>query len=326
MVTYDSMSQQQLKNKFNYELWLLDYFSNEKLFYGDSSLDSFIFKNNKFVSKGVRIFGEAAGGNHIRINLSNEMLPLTFVSSYKILDMIFEWILTMNSIFPPSHFWTFNGKITTIKNLDTTLTFPPFFSRYPDIKDHLFQLYEHLKDYRNEIVHNYSFSINQNSSPELHINYNNNPLIIDKEQMSYFVAITISVAKILIGNLQFEEKEILYLKYYLNQISNLHQSSLFQLDRPITLDVSWVLDLENNDYNANISYIKNYLDNYYPDREIRFNLIIAGTQENNIIKAWNFTTEDTLLISTSIIDLNNYNDKQISISIKEVNNLSKLLE
>jgi hypothetical protein len=84
-------------------------------------------------------------------------MPLTFVSSYKILDMIFERILEENKVKVP---WSFKEKIKIIS--DRKLNYPPLFQFKSYIKEYLFEIYKNLRKFRNEIVHRNRYSILDN--------------------------------------------------------------------------------------------------------------------------------------------------------------------
>jgi hypothetical protein len=200
MGIFNKVSKKELEEKFDYELWLLDFISNEKMFYGDPQLDTVYFRDAGSLSnRDISLSSTIKLCEDVAEKLLKEIIPLTFVSSFKILDMIFEWILEMNNQTPKSLHWTFEAKIKRIESLDAQLTYPPFFEYNKDIKDHLFNLYKNLKEFRNEVVHNHNFNIiDVNTNPILQITSENKTLVINKDQMKYFVAIVVSIAKILI--------------------------------------------------------------------------------------------------------------------------------
>lgn len=330
MVEFDQRSKKCLEEKFDYELWLLDFISNEKMFYGNPKVDTVYFRDvGSLSNRDIPLSASFKLCDDVAENLLKEIIPLTFVSSFKILDMIFEWILEMNNQTPNSYHWTFEAKIKRIEYLDAQLTYPPFFEFNKDIKDHLFKLYKNLKEFRNEVVHNYNFTVtNVNTNPILQITSNNKTLVINKDQMKYFVAIIVCIAKILIDQIKFGKNEIIHYKYYLDQIQNLHKSDLFKLKKPILLNVIWILDSQKNESNVNLDLIQKSLQKYkdYDEREIDFNLWVVSVEEGNIIKAWNFFASDINQFEISNLDLDNYKTKLISIKkLEEFNSLKRII-
>ncbi|KAF5028446.1 hypothetical protein DSECCO2_658970 [anaerobic digester metagenome] len=329
MVQFDQKSKKCLKQKFEYELWLLDFISNEKFFNGDQEVDTVYFRDGgSLLNRDIPLSATIKLCDDVAENLLKEIIPLTFVSSFKILDMIFEWILEMNKEFPKSNYWTFESKIHRINSLNNQLTYPPFFESNKDIKDHLFHLYKNLKDFRNEVVHNHNFKIIDDNKPQLQIISNNKTLIINKDQMKYFVTIVVSIAKILIDRIKFGKNEIIHYKYYLDQIQNLHKSDLFKLKKPILLDVIWVLNSKKNENNVNLDLIQKSLEKYkdYNEREVNFNLWVVSVEDGEIIKAWNFPAEDINQFKIFDLDLNYYNGKLVSIEkLKEFISLKRII-
>ncbi|AIS32457.1 hypothetical protein BRM9_1645 [Methanobacterium formicicum] len=330
MGIFNKVSKKELEEKFDYELWLLDLIINEKMFYGDPQLDTVYFRDagslsnrSSSLSSTIKLCEDVAE------KLLKEIIPLTFVSGFKILDMIFEWILEMNNQTPKSLHWTFEAKIKRIESLDAQLTYPPFFEYNKDIKDHLFNLYKNLKEFRNEVVHNHNFNITDvNTNPILQITSEDKTLVINKDQMKYFVAIVVSIAKILIGKIRFGKNEIIHYKFYLDQIPNLHKSDLFKLKKPILLNVIWVLNSKKNENSVNLDLIRKSLQKYkdYNEREVNFNLWAVSVEDGEIVKAWNFPAEDINQFKIFDLDLNYYNGKLVSLDkLKEFISLKRII-
>lgn len=151
--------------------------------------------------------------------------------------------------------------------------------------------------------------------------------------MKYFVAIVVSIAKILIGKIRFGKNEIIYYKYYLDQIQDLHKSDLFKIKKPILLDVIWVLNSKKNEYSVNLNLIPKSLQKYkdYKEREVNFNLWVVSVEDSEIIKAWNFPAEDINpedINQFKIFDLNlnYYNGKLVSLDkLKEFISLKRII-
>ncbi|MEN6554253.1 MAG: hypothetical protein ABFC34_15350 [Methanobacterium sp.] len=313
MISYDKSSKEMLEDKFDYELWLLDLLSNEKIFSMNLKLDEVYVKNYESdINRTVYLSGKI-GGDRVKRTLLHELMPLTFVSCYKLLDMIFEWILIMNNELP--RYNTFQNKINRIETLDPKLDYPPLLERYPDIKDHLFQLYKNLKNFRNEIVHHHKFNIDDDNTPKLIITTNKDTMTVKQDQLSFFVSIIVTIAKILTGqNKILDETKIDHIRYYFDQIQNLHQYSLYELKKPLLIDVKWVLDIIDNKSIANLDFIKEKLKNYeaFIEQEVTFNLLIIGTDGNRFINAWYFSAQDLSDISSSDVELTSYDDKLVA--------------
>ncbi|TMS41334.1 MAG: hypothetical protein FGO69_08755 [Methanobacterium sp.] len=320
MVVYDVEAKKLLEEEIEYELWLLEFLSTENIFYEKDHLDFYTFINYKTnKSKGVNIYLGMKKGLHDV--LLNQLRPLSFVSCFKILDLIFEWILKLNESNILNHIpktkdkkyfqkgvWSFLFKIDLLESYDNVIDNPPFLDNNPDISKHLFELYKNLKDYRNAVIHKQNFD---NSGSSLEITYDSNKLTISKDQLTYFFMIILTIAKILMGKIQLNGFERGLFKYYFDQIQNLHQYTLFNKKKPRLVDVEWFLD---NTSKVDLNFIKNELKTYdeCKNLEIKFNLLIIGIENDKINQAWNFKSEDIENIDILDLESSTYNDKLIS--------------
>ena len=91
-----------LLNKLDYEIWFLDFLEKRcDMVKGKRDNPVIEITNGERVSNLNMTFEE-----HVSLDptLMNAMMPLTFIASYKTLDMIFEWIFEENSIQVPRQF------------------------------------------------------------------------------------------------------------------------------------------------------------------------------------------------------------------------------
>ena len=78
--------------------------------------------------------------------------PLVFVTAFKLLDMLLEWVLAKNG-----HASTHRFK-DKIKTLQTPVCFPPIVETRPWLRERLVALYEALEPLRGTIIHGRHFS------------------------------------------------------------------------------------------------------------------------------------------------------------------------
>lgn len=81
--------------------------------------------------------------------------PLVFVTAFKILDMLIEWILVQNG--QPATF-RFAQKIAAVKGSKGAILFPPTIEVRPWLRERLIPLYEHLEPLRGTIIHDRHFA------------------------------------------------------------------------------------------------------------------------------------------------------------------------
>jgi hypothetical protein len=88
---YDQAVQSQLKEKISYELWFLDFLSKtQEIYEGGSNISTITLINREpSTSHATMAFTETIGSG-AAMEIMDKMMPLTFVASFKILDMIIE--------------------------------------------------------------------------------------------------------------------------------------------------------------------------------------------------------------------------------------------
>jgi len=164
---YDQTARSRLKEKIGYELWLLDFLSKtQETFEGGSDISTVSLRSGKPGAQ-VSVYVTEVIGSEPAMKVMNAMMPLTFAASYKILDMVFEWILEENKKAGDVQEipWRFKEKIKIISS--TQLAYPPLLKSEPYIRDYLFALYSNLLKFRNEIVHSNRFLV---SNGKLRVN------------------------------------------------------------------------------------------------------------------------------------------------------------
>jgi len=105
------------------------------------------FKNHKYDTHLMN-FSDSFGANLIPSYIKENLIPLVFTASFKIIDMFFEYIIKINQLNCP---WQFSAKI---KLLDENL------SRYQKPNsigvaelNSIYYLYKNLTKYRNKLIH-----------------------------------------------------------------------------------------------------------------------------------------------------------------------------
>ncbi|WP_312807485.1 hypothetical protein [Comamonas sp.] len=99
-----------------------------------------------------------------RSQFRSTIAPMLFVTSFKILDMIVEWVVESNRQPVPLQF----KKKIDILSGSSTFKLPDIFINHPWLKTTLINLYKELCDFRNVIVHRKTFT---NSNGVLHMEF-----------------------------------------------------------------------------------------------------------------------------------------------------------
>ncbi|MDF2857071.1 MAG: hypothetical protein K0Q87_2922 [Neobacillus sp.] len=134
-----------LKEKLDYEQFLLNEATELLRLHKGQVSPITIEMNDKGTTLKVHVVESLAAFHSAE--LLNKMSPLLFCASYKVLDMLIEWIIFENKNNCP---WRFSQKINILNNEKNTLHVPVGFS---DIYEQIFALYIYLEKYRSAIIH-----------------------------------------------------------------------------------------------------------------------------------------------------------------------------
>ena len=303
MKMYDRAAQERFKEKISYELWLLDFLSEtQETFEGGSNISKITLMNRQ-PGAHVAITVTEVIGSGAAMRVMDATMPLTFTASYKIIDMIFEWVLEENKKVGKIQRvpWKFKEKIKIISS--SQLNYPSLFQSNPYIKDYLFALYSNLLKFRNEIVHKNNFSA---SDTKLKIKTTENSqlysIVLKRGELGAFVRTVIAVAKMLTGVLPFGEREDRLLKYHLDRIMKLHGLSEFKQAKPILVDVILKVSEEKGMFPADLKFVREQINRIHPNVTVLYNLKIIGLVNDKPSVCWFFPvdsvpTDDVLELS-----------------------------
>lgn len=187
------------------------------------------------------------------------MIPLTFVTSFKILDTIIEWILEENKT--PGNIksarWNFSEKVEKISSTSAQLDYPPLFQSTPYIKKYVFALYSKLLKFRHQIIHKNNFNV---LNGKLRIETTQGPKLysieIDRRELGAFVRTVVAMANLATDGLFFGEKEDCLLKYHLDRINKLHSLNEFRQVKTIFISVILKVPEEKGIFPADIKFVR----------------------------------------------------------------------
>ena len=290
MSMYDQTAQSQLKEKLDYELWLLDFLSKtQETFEGGSDIST-ITLTNRQSSAHVAITLTEVIGSGAAMKVVDAMMPLTFTASFKILDMIFEWILEKNKKAGNIQKvpWRFKEKIEVTASVPLNYH-PPLLQSKSYIRKYLFALYTNLLKFRNEIVHKNNFSVlDSKLRVETIVDSQLYSIELDRGELGAFVRTVIAAANLLTGVLSFGEQEDYLLKYHLDRIKKLHGLSEFTQAKPILVNVILKVPEEKRIFPADIKFVREQISRIHPNVSVLFNLKVIGLVKDKPSVCWFF--------------------------------------
>jgi len=286
---YDSQARQTLKDKLGYELKLLDFLYDEADLGHEDGGTIVLGDNGNRVE--VTISESLSQG---RVNQIMERLDaLVFVTSYKLLDMQFEWILEEHEkdgivSGVPNRLSRKIGQWNDLEahgNLQSPLTY----TQHADIRNRVFSLYEDLRDHRNAVIHRDDFEImNENFQVT---NSTGTTYQFSREQLFGLARTgTLSSQALISGTLSAEEERLL--KTYLDMVDFVHGEGLYDIAPPWaeTVEIT-VNDEDGTGWIIDIDRIWNEFESTTPEAT-GFFLHIIGRHEDEEGAEWRIPSEE----------------------------------
>lgn len=287
---YDKSSQEQLKEKLGYEIWLLGYLSNTEELLGGETGTPLVTLTNKQTNLHKKVGFSDVFGAQAAQKIINSMTPLTFTACYKILDMIFEWVLEENYIGDriknkkhPSQ-WRFSEKIEQIPSLK--LVYPPEIAAQLYLRDYLFALYKNLLEIRHEIVHRNNFSVSDDGKLSVTIAKGNFTLELTTNELNALAKTLVTIARILSGELEYGLLQEKSLKYHLDLTQKVHQLDKFNQLKPRLISVKLDVGRENGVFPADLKFVREQLAGMHPNADVLFDLEIVGLVDDQPKSFW----------------------------------------
>ncbi|MCK5132883.1 MAG: hypothetical protein KAR40_12100 [Candidatus Sabulitectum sp.] len=222
----------------------------------------------------------AGGGERLALRLT----PLILTSAFKILDQIWEWILTENSISPKGHFWSFFGKYDIFNT--KPIVYPDFLKTDNDMQMVLKGMYQYLWPRRNVIIHS-GWGILRGHDLHFDFEYKdvtqqNKPLVRINEVLSYDDVYTISeisrqFLELLCLQVRASQDRIVVIKVLSDKLASLHKANLFNEKRIAVFRVHRVTNLKR----ISVKKIRDQLKTRAKGEQFLFYLTVIDASTND---------------------------------------------
>lgn len=302
---YDHKAQQELLNKLDYELWLLDQLAEFQLFDGGTDIATLKIRID---DPETDILDLDSGTLLIAPReVITAITPLVFTASYKMLDIIFEWILEENhragqiKKVP----WGFQDKLKLLKS-NPNLQYPPLFTTQKYLHSYSEALFCRLLPYRNEIVHKRAFSVSKDklilsSSKDEKIG-----LTLSHAQIGCLIRFVVALASALAGVIKVDSHRNRLLKYHLDSLTTAHGLEAFKQQKPPLVNVELELSRRCGSFSVNLKQIRDKVSTTFPTPDVCFNLTVRVVDGGNLIAKWYFKEEDVPTLDGLTFDEGSY--------------------
>jgi hypothetical protein len=213
----------------------------------------------------------------------NAGAPLVFVSTFKLLDMLIEWILEENGI--PSTF-SFQQKL---QHLKSSPIFPQSIESRPWLKQRLTGLYCTLEPLRGTIIHDKHFTAIDGA---IRVSSSRKGMVgaavdINAGQLRKLAVTVMSVLKYVDGTWHLDELREKILRHELDELVTLHGLPLLGQKRPYHTRVRVYLT-GSDPFDVDPMIIRNDLAARYVDQDCSFDLRILMVKSSEVVYAYLF--------------------------------------
>jgi hypothetical protein len=212
--------------------------------------------------------------------------PLVLVTSFKLLDMLAEWVLTHNG--KPATY-RFAQKTAA---LDGMVIFPPFIESRPWMRERLVALYKELDPLRGTIIHNRHF---QSSGGNLTVSSSRGgtlgpPITLTEVELRALAVIVVSIIRYLEGAWNIDDLKEKQIRWFMDRLSHLHQMPLLGQQQPYHLTVE-VQMAEQQCFDIDLDKIRGDISTMRPGCDISFDLLIVSISTATSAEAYSIDRE-----------------------------------
>ena len=280
-----------LEAKCEYEVWLLQFLWNKFEYQSDNVEQSIIFEDGHVTSK-LEAFSSISFLENLKT--FQAMNPLYFITCYKFLDMVIEWVIEENvgtTTFadkrPPSQ-WPFITKVAAVQTAN--IIYPPAIENHPFIKNFLKSLYITLKDVRNQIIHRHNYEVQGDHLLIYADSKQQRNITITTDEIVALVQILLLLNRLIMEGLHLTNHQNLLLAKWLDQISHLHDMGIIGGTSPRIIRCQYLITNFEGFFPVNLEWVLDTVNrvtngNYYIILEV------VARMEHETIR-WNFTDID----------------------------------
>lgn len=282
--TFDANTFMKLVERTEYETWLLEavyVLVENELF--PAWPDGVVYP----IDKSKAQFFAHARANIIlgdwRPGFLNAGAPLVFVSTFKLLDMLFEWILEENGV--PSTF-RFQQKLQHLKG---SPIFPPSIESRAWLKERLVGLYSTLEPLRGTIIHDKHFTATDGN---IRVASSKNgiigtPVEISATHLRMLARTIVSVLRYVDGTWHLDELREKTLRHDLDELAVLHGLPALGQRPPFHTCVR-VYSTDSDPLLVDLIAIRRDLATRYVHQDCSFDLRVLLVRDSEVIDAYLF--------------------------------------
>ncbi|MDE3000748.1 MAG: hypothetical protein OXU79_16870 [Gemmatimonadota bacterium] len=284
------MQDEALRAKMKYEIWFLSFLEHRIDRARENDQSPVLRITSGVVPANIKMTFEDSLSNDESLILA--MMPLTFVGSFKVLDMIFEWVLEENCKLGkiPQVPWRFADKEKML-NKASILQLPRLFDTHPHLLTYARAVFCKLVPYRNEVIHSNSFSV---SGDELTLSSSRKgtTLTLSGDQVDGLARFVRILARALIGEISVDEYKHRVIRHYLDLLAPVHGLAKFNQQMPRFVPVELTATRIGPAFPANLKQVRDLISKTFGDQDVFFDLKVIAVDGEEIVSKWHFAPDE----------------------------------
>lgn len=279
-----------LRAQMEYEIWFLNFLEQRIDRVRENDQSPVLRITNGVVPANIKMTFEDSLSNDAP--LIHAMMPLTLVGSFKVLDMIFEWVLEENRKLGkiPQVPWCFSDKEKLLRKAPN-LHLPLLFDTHAYLFTYARTVFYKLVPYRNEVVHSNSFSV---SGDKLTLSSSKKgaTLTLSGFQVSGLVCFVRVLARALIGEISVDNYRHRVIRHYLDLLAPVHGLKTFNQQMPKFVRVELTAPRKGPAFPANLKQVRELISRTFGDQEVFFDLKVRAVDGDNLVARWHFSPDE----------------------------------
>ncbi len=220
------------------------------------------------------------------------VMPLTFVASFKALEMIFELIFEENCELGkirmiPCHS---EAKMELFEKEDD-LQLPTFFESHAHLFASARSLYCELLPYRDEVVHRNSFCVSGDTLTLSNVR-TGATLALTSNQVDCLVRFVRALVRALAGEIVVDDHKDRTIQYYLSILAPLVGSDSLMHRTPQFVHVELTAPRKGPAFPADLKLVRDVLSHTYEKQEVFFDLKVIAIDGDKIVVSWHFAPDE----------------------------------
>ncbi len=241
----------------------------------------------------------------------DKIMPLTVIVSFKVLDMIFEWMLEENNKSVPRGF---GEKLKELGELEkeSDRQLPPLFAIQPYLYNYSKALFCKLLPYRNEIVRKNDFSVFENTLILSSSRYGTS-LTLSSKQVACLVRFVNALIRALSGEMVVSGYKNKMLQHYLDILASVHEQPTFSQQEPCFVQVKFEAPKCGAGFPVDLKQVRDRLESKFPQQEVIFDLKVRAVEDENPIAEWYFAPEEVPDLDLMILYEESHKKNRVSL-------------